>query len=63
MNCNIEPRKKKQHGVHFSVYFGLYFNVKPWLKLVYEEVTVNDQTCQKWFANIFTGDYSLNDAL
>ena len=28
---------------------------------VYWEGAVTDQTCQKWFAKLYAGDFSLND--
>ena len=31
------------------------------ISAVYAESVVTDQTCQKWFAKLCAGDFSLND--
>ena len=48
------------------LYFIISKKVKVQLKLekkicaVYREITVTDQTCQKWFADFHAGDFSLD---
>ena len=62
----LKIEEKKQHFQHIMLY---YFKkgksateTQKKICAVYREGAVTDQTCQKWFAKFWAGDFLLDDA-